>query len=415
MPLPSQNARNVGTTRVSTFRGRRRGPRPLLAGGLLLVAMVGGLWGIVSLTGGGDEDGTAGTPPVAEVKKTGGAGSPDPGKAETPPKPGPTRTPAQQPQAPRTAPEKKAVTTPPPPGPNGARPDAGTASPTPPASPAPNPASQPATQSQPPAGSSLPADLAGRLAEARAKLSAGDLVGGRAAFNRALADPRTPETEKAGIRDAMTKINAELVFSPRLLKDDPYVKSHTVAGGDALSKLPRAQGLSTDWRLIQRVNRLANPNAIRQGQTLKLLPGPFHAVVVKSAYRLDLYLGPKDRPAEWMYVRSARVGLGEDDKTPVGDFVVRKGSKMINPSWANPFTGERFAADDPKNPLGEYWIGIEGTGDAAAYNGFGLHGTIEPESIGKQQSMGCVRMLADDIALVYECLGEGVSAVRIVP
>jgi lipoprotein-anchoring transpeptidase ErfK/SrfK len=99
----------------------------------------------------------------------------------------------------------------------------------------------------------------------------------------------------------------------------------------------------------------------------------------------------------------------------VGTFTVRKGSKMVNPPWVNPRTGEQFAGGDPKNPIGKHWIGIEGQGEAAAYAGYGLHGTIEPESIGQQRSMGCVRMLADDIALMYELLTEQGSQIQIRP
>jgi len=136
-------------------------------------------------------------------------------------------------------------------------------------------------------------------------------------------------------------------------------------------------------------------------------------VVNKADYRLDLFAGSPDEPENWIYIRSFKVGLGTDNGTPVGTFVIK--NKQSNPPWTNPKTGERFGADDPKNPIGEYWLGFKGVGPAAVYEGFGLHGTIEPESIGQQRSMGCVRMAAEDIALVYEMLTEQISTVRIAP
>ncbi|HIB01258.1 MAG TPA: hypothetical protein EYO31_05085 [Phycisphaerales bacterium] len=42
-----------------------------------------------------------------------------------------------------------------------------------------------------------------------------------------------------------------------------------------------------------------------------------------------------------------------------------------------------------------------------------MHGTIAPETIGTQASMGCIRMGADEVAQVYEMLSEGVSIVEI--
>ncbi|NBQ16677.1 MAG: L,D-transpeptidase, partial [Proteobacteria bacterium] len=38
--------------------------------------------------------------------------------------------------------------------------------------------------------------------------------------------------------------------------------------------------------------------------------------------------------------------------------------------------------------------------------GYGIHGTTEPQSIGKQMSMGCVRLGDADVEAVYELIGE---------
>ena len=45
--------------------------------------------------------------------------------------------------------------------------------------------------------------------------------------------------------------------------------------------------------------------------------------------------------------------------------------------------------------------------------GYGIHGTIDHDSIGQQMSMGCVRMLPDDVAVTWEVLMEEVSLVEI--
>ena len=88
----------------------------------------------------------------------------------------------------------------------------------------------------------------------------------------------------------------------------------------------------------------------------------------------------------------------------------------MNPSWANPRTGERFGADDPRNPIGERWVGLDGFDEASkAHTGFGVHGTIDPESIGRSMSMGCIRLGSQDVELVYELLAPRVSVVKVVP
>ena len=280
----------------------------------------------------------------------------------------------------------------------------------------------------------LPADLASLWAGAQRAHASGDLVGARELANRLLLDPRTSEGDKSAVRAFISEINSSLLFSPRIDQNDPMTLAYTVQSGDSLSRIAARQNTATDWRFIQRINKMSNPNALRAGQTLKLVRGPFHAVVNKGAYRLDLYWGPSASPPpselagpaiarrnggvepNWVYITSFPVGLGEFGLTPEGSFVVRGGSKLVNPAWVNPRTGERFAPDDPKNPIGEHWLGIRGVDDATiAVSGYGLHGTIEPESIGRDMSMGCVRMHDEAIATVWEMLVDEISTVRIVP
>ncbi|MCP3906084.1 MAG: L,D-transpeptidase [Planctomycetes bacterium] len=129
---------------------------------------------------------------------------------------------------------------------------------------------------------------------------------------------------------------------------------------------------------------------------------------------MDVYIGEEDAS---VFVCSFKVGLGEFNSTPEVRFRVRPDSKLIDPAWQNPRTGERFASDDPKNPIGERWLGLVPEDDrlASLHVGYGIHGTIEPESIGTQASMGCIRLGAEDVKLVWSMLMESVSSVEIVP
>ena len=182
-------------------------------------------------------------------------------------------------------------------------------------------------------------------------------------------------------------------------------------GGDTLSGIVHNMGLQVDWRFIQRINGIQRANSIRAGQSIKLITGPFHAIIDKATYRMDLYLGDGN---DQVFVRSYRVGLGEYDSTRTGLFRVRRHSKLVNPTWINPRTREFYSADNPDNPIGERWIGLQGI-DAHIkdHQGLGIHGTVEPHTIGTQASMGCVRMHAGDVTEVYEMLSEDISTVRI--
>jgi len=261
----------------------------------------------------------------------------------------------------------------------------------------------------------FPAELQELVKDAEASLGRGEAVRARDAYVRALYHPDTPTAQAADLRRIITRLNDDILFSPRLHANETRTRVHTVQSGEVLSTINRKEGTDVGYGLMAHVNRMSNPNKIRLGQPLKIVQGPFHAEVIKSAYRMDIYSGPADQPDQWQYVRSFKVGLGENNGTPVGEFVIKKDSKLENPAWVNPRTGERFSADDPENPIGEYWMGLKGIGASEIHESYGIHGTIDPESIGGSQSMGCVRLADDDVAFVYNLLVEEKSRVRIVP
>ncbi len=383
MPLPSQSGRSAGRSRASTRRRRRRSRRPLAL--LVLVVAAVGVAGWYFW--GGDADQPSEQP--GETKLAANNGTPE--SAEQPRNQiHGTKTPESTPPT-SDVPKADTVRRPEPVGSN----------------------SQNPTPSAPTPSGVVPADVSATLRDAEDALSRGELVDARSLLNQVLLDPRTPRSERTIIREQMGAINEELIFGPRILPNDPLVDTYRVQGGDSLDRIARNEGLAVDWRFLQRINGLANPNMIRRDQTLKIVRGPFHAVVYKDQYRMDVFAGPPDDPSNWMFIRSFNVGLGSDDSTPVGEFVVRSDSKLVNPTWTNPRTGEVYAADNPENPIGERWLGLQGVGQYAALAGYGIHGTIEPDSIGTQASMGCVRLKPVDIEIVYEMLAEAVSVVVI--
>lgn len=88
-------------------------------------------------------------------------------------------------------------------------------------------------------------------------------------------------------------------------------------------------------------------------------------------------------------------------ETPTGQFQVLQ--MVQNPTWINPLTGESIPGGDPKNPLGRYWIGFWTNGNGSV----GLHGTPNPNSIGKAVSHGCVRMYNKDVEELFSQVSLG--------
>ena len=236
-------------------------------------------------------------------------------------------------------------------------------------------------------------------------------VEGRQRLSDALGSGGLDEARASEVRAALSQLSETLVFGSGVAQRDPFAREFIIPEGGVLAKIAQNQTNGLHWKFLARINGISSPNRIRSGQRLKLLEGPFHAVVDKSAYRLDLWMGQEN---DRVYVRSFNVGLGRDNRTPEGQFQVS--SRVENPQHTDPETGKVFDKDDPLNPVGEHWIAIKGTEPATEkLSGFGLHGTIEENSIGRSESLGCVRMLPDDIALLYEVLSPGRSEVELRP
>jgi lipoprotein-anchoring transpeptidase ErfK/SrfK len=64
----------------------------------------------------------------------------------------------------------------------------------------------------------------------------------------------------------------------------------------------------------------------------------------------------------------------------------------VNPTWYK--QGAVIPAGSPENILGTRWMGF----DLPAY---GIHGTTEPQSLGKQVTQGCVRMSNADVEQLF--------------
>ncbi|MBW7477713.1 L,D-transpeptidase [Paenibacillus oenotherae] len=117
----------------------------------------------------------------------------------------------------------------------------------------------------------------------------------------------------------------------------------------------------------------------RAGQGGEALPDqPLSVVVDTSNYRLAVISGD-------VIVRSYPIGLG-GEKTPSGSFYISE--KVKNPN----------GKDDGE--FGSRGMTLSGTR-------YAIHGTNEPDSIGKDESLGCVRMLREDVEELYDLVPLG--------
>jgi lipoprotein-anchoring transpeptidase ErfK/SrfK len=95
-------------------------------------------------------------------------------------------------------------------------------------------------------------------------------------------------------------------------------------------------------------------------------------------------------------VRIYRVAIGKGSTpSPVGAF--RIVNRVTNPAYYH--KGQIIAGGRP-NPVGSRWMGLSA-------KGYGIHGTNQPNSIGRAASTGCIRMSKRDLEELFELVKVG--------
>ena len=263
------------------------------------------------------------------------------------------------------------------------------------------------------------------LRQGQAQHQAGNLLAARDLLSSAIFSGKlSPQEEDLAVKEA-SAVSQRAILSNELFEGDSYTYPYMCKTGDTLTGpkgIVESSKLYVPARGILLINKLMRGEDIRPGQRLKLVKGPFHAIVSKSKFTMDLFI--QRDGGEKIFVKRVKVGLGKNDCTPIGSFKAAAGGKLEHPPWDPPpgsgmreriLHGEEGYAFGPKG----LWIRLEGTEDKTApIHDIGIHSTNDPNSIGKANSLGCVRMSDDDIDLVFSLLYDGrsvFSTVQIVP
>lgn len=160
---------------------------------------------------------------------------------------------------------------------------------------------------------------------------------------------------------------------------------HTVKPGETLSTI------SADYRVSLHSLYAANPGIghLFVGQKLQI-PGipkpstiPYTIQISVGKRKLSLYQNGR-------LLKIYPIAVGKMlNNTPTGDFVIV--NRQMNPG----------------GPYGVLWLSL-------SKQGYGIHGTNDPSSIGKAVSHGCVRMYNRDVLQLADIVSNG-TRVRIQP
>ena len=238
------------------------------------------------------------------------------------------------------------------------------------------------TSYEPAASGDAHAEFVADFQAARAMLDQGKMDDALRAFSRWYDDARLSPADQESLLEMLNQLAGTVIYSHEHLLEPPY----EVQPGDTLDRI--GERYKIPYQLLAKINAIGDPYRLRAGEKLKVVQGPFDAVVDLKTKQLTLVLDGR-------YAGRFPVGVGADHSTPEGELLVR--DKISNPTYDGP--NGTIGADDPANPLGERWIDLG--------NHLGIHGTNDAGSIGAAESRGCIRLSAKDVEDVYDILSVG--------
>lgn len=193
----------------------------------------------------------------------------------------------------------------------------------------------------------------------------------------------------------LAEINMELIQTPLPM---PEKETYIVQRGDSLERI--AGKFGTTVELLRKSNALRR-DLIHPGDVLRVFNGTFEIEISKS--RNDLVLLMNDR-----FFKRYQAGTGKHGTTPAGVFKIA--DKIAEPPWWRP-DGRVLPFGHEENVLGTRWMSIAAIEGTADVRGYGIHGTWEPETIGRQESEGCVRLLNHDVEELFMLVPVGTRVV----
>lgn len=192
-----------------------------------------------------------------------------------------------------------------------------------------------------------------------------------------------------GIQSVSSEAAETQAFKTMLSPEpDGHSIVYEVKAGDNLTVISKRQNTTVD--LIKKVNFLTT-DRLRPGMQLKIPTYKFSVVVDKSQNTL-LLKGDEE------VLKTYTVSTGTGNSTPVGVFKIT--DKLVNPTWYK--AGAVVPYGSPENVLGTRWLGF-------TLKGYGIHGTSEPEKLGRQVTAGCIRMRNEEVEELFSLVPSGME------
>ncbi len=215
-------------------------------------------------------------------------------------------------------------------------------------------------------------------------------------------EPRLSYSERA-INRFVRHVAAEIDREPKNASVEPTADSLVVVSGQEGRKLRdnllgdelQAAVLSGDADRTIRARVHATKPEVSKSEVASQYPS--YLTLDRGSFTLRLWKGLK-------LAKAYTVAVGQEGlETPEGLYEIQ--AKEENPvwhvpesDWAGDLAGQTIPPG-PSNPIKARWMAI--------YEGAGIHGTEEVESLGSAASHGCVRMAIADVEELYDQVEVG--------
>jgi LysM repeat protein len=241
----------------------------------------------------------------------------------------------------------------------------------------------PAAGGPPPTEGGSASGFSTAMNSAQRELEAGQMASALRQLSSWYDDPQLTIAQRQQLHQVLDQVAGTVVYSTQHLLESPY----EVQPGERLEDI--AQRYNIPWQLLAKINGIDQPQNLRPGERLKVVRGPFSALVSLEKRELTLLL------ADGSYAGRFPIGIGLDHPPQEGVYAVAE--KAENPVYHG--RDRAISAEDPSNPLGERWIGLGSS--------LGIHGTNRPDLIGRTDLPGSISLSPRDVEDVYDILTVG--------
>ncbi|MBN2021268.1 MAG: LysM peptidoglycan-binding domain-containing protein [Pirellulales bacterium] len=187
--------------------------------------------------------------------------------------------------------------------------------------------------------------------------------------------PGQSPTQIRQLEGLLDQLAGTVIYSREHMVEPP----HLVAPTDTLQSV--ADRYNVPAGLLAKINGLDPAAPLRPGQELKVIRGPFAAIVDLNRCALTLFT------VDGRYAGRFAIGAGPESAGQDGTFMVTDKTDIsaLGPG-VSPVYGTR-------------WIGL---GER-----LGLHGTNAPQDVGRTMNQGCIALGQRDIEDLYDILSIG--------